>query len=180
MLRSIRPKQDIAALSSRTSAATAHRPRYYLPPRKQLPADVGSPETFEVIGKSRCLRRPAESPRIGGANEAVGRHPQTTGFAVLEDDIFHGQADRTAAEAEGGADHLGDFLERVVAVLCKEEGPSRSLLHHEKVEVDEIVDVDVRVAIEPLPEVDTRTDLPGQCDQLRDLVAVVLQAAPGP
>src|SRR5262249_28748683 len=107
-----------------------------MPPRKQLPADVGSPETFEVFGKSRCLRRPAESPCIGGADEAVGRHPQTTGFAVLEDDIFHGQADRPAAEAEDGAHHLGDFLERVVAVLCKEERPSRSLLYHEKVEVE--------------------------------------------
>src|SRR5262245_45969481 len=33
-------------------------------------------------------------------------------------------------------------------------------------------------ALARIPEVDARTDLPGQCDQLRDLVAVVLQAAP--
>jgi hypothetical protein len=95
----------------------------------------GSPETCGVFGKRRCLWRPAKSPGIGGADEAVGRYPQTTGFAVWADDLFHGQADRPAAEAEGGADHLGDFLEGVVAVLCKEERPSRGLLQHEKVEI---------------------------------------------
>jgi hypothetical protein len=68
---------------------------------------------------------------------------QTSGFAILQEDIRQREASGLAAESKNIADHLRDFFERVVAILGEEERGTQGLFHNEEIEVDEIIDVDV-------------------------------------
>src|SRR5262249_51071248 len=137
------------------------------------------PMTFHDFREGWTLGGPAEPSGVNGTHAAVGSHAVSGGLAMLADRVRHAQAPRSAPKPEGAADRLGDLLERGVAVLREEEGGGGGLLDSQHVEIDQVVDVDVRVAVEPFPEVDARADLFGECGQLRDLVAVRLQAPPG-
>jgi len=52
-------------------------------------------------------------------------------------------------------------------------GQSTIFLDSQQVEIDQVVDVDVGVAVETFTEVDARAEMFGECCQLRDLIAVL-------
>src|SRR5262249_14773891 len=84
----------------------------------------------------------------------------------------------SAPKSEGAADQLRYLLERDVAILSEEERGRRRLVDSEHVEISQIVNMYVRVAVETFTEVDARAYLSGECRKLRDLIAVRLQATP--
>ena len=94
--------------------------------------------------------------------------------------MLHRQTHRRPFEPEDLADHRSDLGERVVTVLREEERTSWRLVDRKQVEIGEVIDMDIRIAIEPLAEIDTRSDLLRQSDEFRNLVAVWLQTPAGP
>ena len=75
-------------------------------------------------------------------------------------------AARKDARDERAAHQHRYLLERSIAILSGEERGCGGLFDSEHVEVDQIVDVDVRVAVEAFTDVDARAHLFGECSEL--------------
>src|SRR5262249_54797618 len=84
----------------------------------------------------------------------------------------------SAPKSEGAADQLRYLLERDVAILSEEERGRRRLVDSEHVEISQIVNMYVRVAVETFTEVDARPYLSGECRKLQDLIPIRLPATP--
>src|SRR5262249_15685265 len=117
----------------------------------RLSASLGR---LEPLGESGPPRGPAKSPRVHRSYKAVGCHAQASGLARSADDVIHRQADGVAPKADDFADHLREAPKRLVAVLGKEEATGAAF-QHEAIEIDEIVDVNVGVAIEAFAKINT-------------------------